>query len=282
MGGENPGEKSEADAQRQSLFFQLPSEIRLQILALLVYEGAASQHIVHFEGERGFVRLPCRPMPDADVRFRNALEWFSLNNSPWRGGHLRCCRALPGRRGQRRNTIDPLSSPLPLLLTCRRLHEETADVLYASLNFVGLKPLRRFLRQTRAEHLERVRKVDIQWEGIVRSLPTFNLDFEDWAPTCERLAKLRGLRTLRVKIFVCSRTNGRLAELFLRPLLAVKESEVVSDVVRNCWDHHPNSQKKTVARVVLGDYEVPIRVCNVSLQDRWPGDHVLEQTPSTA
>ncbi|RYO79043.1 hypothetical protein DL766_009477 [Monosporascus sp. MC13-8B] len=282
MGGENPGEKPEADAQRQSLFFQLPSEIRLQILALLVYEGAASQHIVHFEGERGFMRLPCRPAPDADVKFRNALEWFSLNNSPWRGGHLRCCRALSGRRGQRRNTGDRLSSPLPLLLACRRLHEETADVLYASLSFVGLKPLRRFLRQTRAEHLERVRTVNMQWEGVVRSLPTFNLDFEDWAPTCERLAKLSGLRMLRVKIFVCSRTNGRLAELFLRPLQAVKVAEVVSEVVRNCWDYHPNSQKKTVTSIVLGDYEVPIRVCNVSLQDRWPGDHVLEQTPSAA
>lgn len=272
--------KQKMDPQTQSPFFRLPAEIRAQILELVVYDGAASQHVVHFEagGGRGpgqgyFVRLPCRPVPDRDLAYRNAVEWFSLHSSSWRGGHLACRRAMQRwrprgggrddddddaadaavkRKEHRRETgagatSDRLASPLPLLLACRRLHDEVADVLYASLVFVGLKPLRRFLRAAGGDprdrsrgapssssgggYLARVRAVEVQWEAVMRSHPTTaaranNLDFGDWGPTCERLtAALPGLRHLRAKIIVCDRTSARVAELFTRPLLRAVERE---------------------------------------------------------
>ncbi|KAH7026490.1 uncharacterized protein B0I36DRAFT_352339 [Microdochium trichocladiopsis] len=46
-----------------------------------------------------------------------------------------------------------LCSPVPLLLSCRRLHDETADVLYASMTFIGLKPVRYFFREIRLRGL---------------------------------------------------------------------------------------------------------------------------------
>ncbi len=272
MSAETPSNQLNIDAQTKSLLFQLPSEIRNQILTLFVYEGAASQHVVHFEGKRGFVRLPCRAIQDEDISFRNQLEWYCLSKSPWRDGHLNCYRAL---HSQHSHTVDRLSSPLSLLLTCRRMHGETADVLYKDLSFVGLKPLRRFLRRRKVEYLERIRTISIQWEGIVRSLGTLNLDFEDWAPTCDRIAKLPCLRFLRVKIFVCDRTSSRSAELFLRPLQAMKDIRVVAEVVRNCWDYHPSHQPKITTAIKLGEYEIPVRVCGISLQNRWRVDHVV-------
>ena len=341
------------DPQTQSPFFRLPAEIRAQILELVVYDGAASQHVVHFEagGGRGpgpgqgyFVRLPCRPVPDRDLAYRNAVEWFSLHRSSWRGGHLACWRALQSWRPQGRGrdgdddagvavkrkehrgetgagASDRLVSPLPLLLACRRLHDEAADVLYASLVFVGLKPLRRFLRATGGgprdrgagapsssggRYLGRVRAVEVQWEGVMRSHPTAatasNLDFGDWGPTCERLtAALPGLRHLRARVIVCDRTSARVAELFTRPLLRAVERarerrreeaggegggeveiEVVAEVIRNCWDPHSDPAKKRVAAVTLGGSEVPIRICSVVPHNiGWPRDHISDRPPNT-
>ena len=255
-------------AQTQSPLFRLPPEIRAEILRLVVYDGAASQHVAHFEGSggaRGFVRAPCRPVPDADISYRNPVEWYSLNNSAWRGGHLACYSALRSRRATARKAEgddglgsgqagdrdkdrghrvigEPLASPVPLLLACRRLHDEAADVLYESLSFIGLKPLRRFLRDIGGDggkgrdgrrransYLARVRTVDVQWEGIMRcsyptAAPATNPDFADWAPTCERLvASLPRLRRLRARVIVCARTSPRVAELFTRPLLQAVE-----------------------------------------------------------
>jgi hypothetical protein len=145
------------------------------------------------------------------------------------------------------------------------MHEEVADVLYRSLTFIGMKPLRRFLRDRQESYLRRVHTIHVQWEGIVRSLPAFNLDFEDWPTTCARLAELHGLRYLAIRIFVCNRTSARLADLFLRPLKVVQEVNVEASVVRNCWDGHPKQQQKRVAEVLLGEFKVPIRVCEVHL-----------------
>ena len=353
--GCHPGEQlrpTGMDAQTHSPLFRLPPEIRAEILRLVIYGGADSQHVAHFEGGGGgdsargyFVRVPCRPVPDADVSYRNPVEWYSLNNSAWRGGHLACYNALRSRQATaqgrdkahgtahgsggididrerdksngNRVADEPLPSPIPLLLSCRRLHDETADVLYASLSFVGLKPLRRFLRDmggdrggagsgrragahkrrtTPSAHLQRVRVVDVQWEGIMRcahatAAPAHNPDFADWGPACERLvAALPRLRRLRTRVLVCARTSPRVAELFTRPLLRAVEGrtgtsgdgdaaiEAVAEVVRNCWDPHSDPAKKRVVAVTLGGCEVPIRVCHVSPQSiGWPGDHVLRR-----
>ncbi|KAJ1333874.1 hypothetical protein MN608_03871 [Microdochium nivale] len=158
---------------------------------------------------------------------------------------------------------DTLQSPMALLLTCHRLHDETAEILYSSMTFMGLKPLRRFLRQvTSHDYLDHIRHITLQWDATVRLTPVLAHEFDDWGPTCQRLARLRGLATLDVKVFACQRTPTQTRDALLSPLDLVRaNARVTAQVVGDCRDPHID---KEFVVIRIGEDQIPIRVCRAS------------------
>lgn len=161
------------------------------------------------------------------------------------------------------NTDSDLSSPLPLLLSCRRMHEEAADVLYTTMFFAGIKSLRYFFRKvTSRSYLDRIRHITLQWDAIVRQ-PDMTLaghDLRYWDPACHQLAKLTELLTFDVKIFMCDKTPTWSRDLILRSISLVQgNARVNTSIVRDCKDAH--TQKNYISSIRFGDFEVPMFIC---------------------
>jgi len=161
------------------------------------------------------------------------------------------------------NADSDFTSPLPLLLTCRKMHEEAADVLYTSMFFAGIKSLRYFFRKvTSRSYLDRIRHITLQWDAIVRQ-PDRSLaghDLRDWDPACHQLAKLTELLTFDVKIFMCDKTPTWSRDLILRSISLVQENaRVTTSIVKDC--KNPHTQKNYISSIRFGDFEVPMFIC---------------------
>ncbi|KAI1851868.1 hypothetical protein JX266_002721 [Neoarthrinium moseri] len=196
--------------QSQSRLFALPLELRLIIWRQALLDGADAQHIVLQSNPWQhdapvFARYACRQTPDKAFLSNHSKDWqWMMRDHEHRDGHLGC--------GQRAwEQYPPLSSPMGLLLACRRTYVEAVAIVYARICRFDARELMHFLDELPPCTLRnRITELEL-WvrPGVLCYLEVAALEDSDpgvcWPEqrrdfdsVCRKLAAMGALKWLRI------------------------------------------------------------------------------------
>lgn len=164
-------------------FGRLPPEIRHQIYEALLHSAGSTQHIYKSDvgDSAAITQTPCLIDPDDDdVRELRYVETFSeisetacrgdpnnYDQKVWRGRQSTdWCNHWQCEEGGSEDPEAPhFGAFLGPLLTCKRMHDEFADVVYSGVtfSFINTPALDRFLATTSPRCLALVRAVHLIW-----------------------------------------------------------------------------------------------------------------------
>ncbi|KAK2026661.1 hypothetical protein LX32DRAFT_641683 [Colletotrichum zoysiae] len=206
------------DPQEQAPFFKLPWELRTAIydkayprihLPQLVYidvNGKAScNEVGDSSSAKGrLCRVVCNGVSEdngAEIKARRAATHHASSSTapdPKRNQDEQHCR----------RTHDELVYPLPLLLACRRMHEDVAPHCDQSLAFQDLLALEAFFDKVAGRELsnglaERLNKVslDVKFSNTDAFKPSSRKKIlPRWAAACERLATWESMQSFRLRV----------------------------------------------------------------------------------